>query len=163
AATLREDHRAMLAMSSGQWPMRMTLPGTEASGARTLSISATMLDTRLTSAAMAAPIALAVFRGRTRGLARATLAQLGFEDAALRDRKSDLAPEVWRTAAAGLAARRETLRAFQDFPLWRETIDQGVVDALMAEAGSLTDRAKTYALLRAWFFGEFLRLASEAR
>ncbi|MEM6438599.1 MAG: hypothetical protein AAF763_02725 [Pseudomonadota bacterium] len=160
APSLSAQQAAGLMRTSAQWPFRQILgegPG------EAIRVSAMMLDTRLTSAAMAAPPATALHGGLDRGLARRALARLGFDEAALRGGKSPLAPEIWSTARRALAERREEMRAFQDLALWRAHVDQRRVDDLLDRVDQAKDVNTLSVLLRAWHFGRFARLAAERR
>ncbi|SFJ10916.1 asparagine synthase-related protein [Albimonas pacifica] len=124
-----------------------------------------LFDTRVLSAAMAAPPRLQRRGGQVRGLIRAMLERVAPPEVARRPDKSPFQPD----AAIMAAARRPILAAgFAEaarHPLWPALVDVARLEADLAalDRGAPAERnARAGGVLRAWFLAEFLRRAAEA-
>ncbi len=129
-------------------------------GPEAVGYSQPLLDTRLIAATLAAPLRLQRLDGLPRGLMRRMLLRVAPPEVAMRRDKSPFQPDFDPMVRAALPRIRKDLMAFRDLPLWRELVDEPLLEDRLSRLDrtpALRDLPALNGVTSAWFLGDFLR------
>jgi CheY-like chemotaxis protein len=122
----------------------------------TLATASPLMDTRLASAVLAAPLELRTRHGLTRGIARALLEEVAPPEIVRRADKSPFQPDYLHHARLALPRFRAAFARFEGLRAWRSEVDGPRLHAAVESLERRPAFSAYVICMLAFFLGEFL-------